>query len=75
MREWLSDLRKEKEMTCAELGERIGRSESYVFRIESGESKARGLDITTLTAIAKATGTDPMTILQAEIDWLVAKKA
>lgn len=40
MREWLKAARKEAGMTCREMAVRLGISESYYYRIETGEKKA-----------------------------------
>lgn len=74
MRTWLTDLRTENGLTCKALGEKIGHTESYVFRVETAMLKKKGLDISLLIQIAKALGRDPVEVLQMEIDWLKGGK-
>ena len=74
MRKWFADLRAETGMTCKALGQKMGHSESYVFRIETGDLKAKGLNTKLLIEIAEATGRDPMDLVRAEIKWMQGKE-
>lgn len=69
VRKWLVDLRKEKGLTCRELGERIGVSEVYMFNLEHGTRCAKGMKVSHICKIAEATGSLAIDLLQAEIDW------
>lgn len=50
MREWLFDIRKNKNFTMAEVADKSGISESYYSMIESG---ARGVSVSTAKSISK----------------------
>lgn len=70
MRNWLKDLRAEKKLTCKELGRRIGKSEPFVYMLETGERYPKGMRVDMVIQIAEAVGADAMKCLQAEIEWL-----
>lgn len=69
-RKWLKDLRKEKGLTLKELGQRVGHSESYLFHLENGTRKGKGLTVELICRIATATGALAYDLLQAEQAWL-----
>jgi transcriptional regulator with XRE-family HTH domain len=56
------EARKSAKLTQAELAGRLGKPQSYVSKVESGE---RRLDVVELTALAEALGTDPAGLLAA----------
>lgn len=70
VRKWLVDLRKEKGLTCKELGAKIGVSESYVFNLEQGARAQKGIRPLMVAQIAEAVGVSPMPLLQAEVEYL-----
>ena len=51
MREWLKNLRVEKNLTMKEVSEKLGISESYYCTIEKGERQKR-MDLSLATGIA-----------------------
>ena len=51
MREWLRNLRIEKNMTQAEVGKRLGISESYYCLIENGD-RQKNMDISILSKLS-----------------------
>ena len=53
MREWLFNLRKAKNLTLKEAGEKLGISESYYKMIESGQ-RQQNMDMTLIQAISDA---------------------
>jgi transcriptional regulator with XRE-family HTH domain len=53
-------LRKSKNLTQAEVAERLGRPQSVVAKYEGGE---RRLDVTEFIEVARALETDPCTVL------------
>lgn len=62
----LIEARRSRRITQAELGRRLGRSTSFVFRVEAG---ARHLDVAEFILIARAIGDDPYELLrQADQD-------
>lgn len=70
MRAWLKDLRAEKTLTCKELGRRIGKSESYVYLLETGERCPNGMRVDMVIQIAEAAGADAMNCLRSEVEWI-----
>lgn len=70
-RAWMKSLRKEKGLTLKKLGEAVGLSECYLYNIEEGTRKCRGMDTGLICKIAEATGAKPQKLLQAEMDWIV----
>ncbi|KPF62764.1 hypothetical protein IP69_20125 [Bosea sp. AAP35] len=62
----LVEARRSRRITQAELGRRLGRSTSFVFRVEAG---ARHLDVAEFILLARAIGVDPYELLmQADQD-------
>jgi transcriptional regulator with XRE-family HTH domain len=57
----LVEARRSRRITQAELGRRLGRSTSFVFRVEAG---ARHLDVAEFILIARAIGVDPYELLR-----------
>lgn len=57
----LIEARRSQRITQAELGRRLGRSTSFVFRVEAG---ARQLDVADLILIARAIGIAPYELLR-----------
>lgn len=53
MREWLKTLRKDNNLTAAEMADKLGISESYYSLIENGERQKK-MDIVLVTRIAEA---------------------
>lgn len=53
-------LRKSKNLTQAEVAERLGRPQSFVAKYEGGE---RRLDVAEFIEVARALETDPCTVL------------
>ena len=68
-RVWMKELRKEKGLTLKKLGEAVGLSECYLFRIEQGERKLDGMDTALLCKMAAALKEKPMKLLRAEMAW------
>ena len=70
MREWLREIRYEEHLSCKALGKKIGKSEAYIYNLEQGTLKSKGLNVELLIQIAEAVGKDPTDVFQAEIKWL-----
>ena len=51
MRDWLFNSRKEKDLTQAQIAERIGITESYYCMIENGDRQKR-MDITLVAKLS-----------------------
>lgn len=66
MREWLKQRRTEQHLTGAELGRRLGISESYYFLIESGK-RQNPMMIDMAVKLAQALKLDPMQVIRWEI--------
>lgn len=66
MREWLKQRRTEQHLTGAELGRRLGISESYYFLIESGK-RQNPMMVDMAVKIATALHLDPMQVIRWEI--------
>ena len=52
MRDWLFNSRKEKDLTQAQIAERIGITESYYCMIENGDRQKR-MDITLVAKLSE----------------------
>lgn len=59
-RELLIGIRKEADLTQAELSSRLGRPQSFVSKYERGE---RRLDVVEFCSVARALSTDPVKLL------------
>ena len=59
-RELLVDVRKNADLTQAELSRRLSRPQSFVSKYERGE---RRLDVIEFGEVAKALGVDPVKLL------------
>lgn len=75
MREWMKKLRKEKGVTLATLSKATGLSVCYLYNIEMGWRKCKGLDAAQIEAFARALGVPPRTVYCAESEWLKEVKA
>jgi transcriptional regulator with XRE-family HTH domain len=60
----LTDARQKAALTQMDLGERIGKPQSYVSKFESGE---RRLDVVEFIAVARAIGVDPVPIFKSVV--------
>lgn len=54
-REWMTEAREQKGLSCKEAGKLLGMSESYYFRIENGVGKKR-FDLPFAVAVSKVLG-------------------
>lgn len=70
MCEALVAARRKAGVTQIELAERIGRTQSFVSQIERG---VRRLDVIEFYAIAKALGTDPVSLFSTLVENLPAR--
>ncbi|WP_373964206.1 helix-turn-helix domain-containing protein [Kosakonia sacchari] len=57
----LKKARKERGITQAQLAEALGRPQSFIAKIESGE---RRLDVVEFVHLARLVGLEPMDVLQ-----------
>lgn len=60
LRDLLTQAREAAGMTQAEVAERIGRPQSFVSKVETGE---RRLDVVEFVEFAEAIGADPLRLL------------
>lgn len=67
MREYLYDLRTAKGLTCKQVGEACGISESYYYSIEQGD-KQKKMKIDLAWKLAAALGVSVDDIVRAECD-------
>ncbi|MBQ0101082.1 MAG: helix-turn-helix transcriptional regulator [Lachnospiraceae bacterium] len=65
MRDWLAKKRKQKNLTQAELAERVNITESYLCLIEQGERQKK-LDITLAVKLADALNMEIAEVIDAE---------
>lgn len=65
MRTWLIDIRKQKQLTQAEVASAAGISQSYYAEIESG-ARGAALKVPTAKAIAKVLGFNWQLFYEAE---------
>jgi transcriptional regulator with XRE-family HTH domain len=64
---WLASTREALGMTQVQLAKRVGRSQSFVAKTETGQ---RRLDVIEFIALAKALGTSPERLFQRLLDQL-----
>lgn len=65
MRGWLKTLRKDNNLTAAEMADRLGISESYYSLIENGERQKK-MDIVLVTRIAEVLNKSIVEIINLE---------
>jgi transcriptional regulator with XRE-family HTH domain len=61
LRELLIEVREEAGLTQVELGEKLGRPQTFVSKIERG---VRGVDLIEFLEIARAIGFDPVDFIR-----------
>lgn len=66
MREYLKDMRQKHKMSMQEVADAIGISRQYYEMIENGKRQKR-MDITLISALAKAFSVSPEVILDNEM--------
>ena len=69
MREWLKNARTEKNLTMAEIGSKLGISESYYCSIENG-TRQRKMDCVLVGALSAILQMPVDVIIQHEKIWL-----
>jgi len=69
MREWLKNARTEKNLTMAEMGSKLGISESYYCSIENG-TRQRKMDCVLVGALSAILQMPVDVIIQHEKIWL-----
>lgn len=68
MREWLRNIRSEKQLTQLEMSRKMGISESYYNLIESG-ARQINMNISTISKLASALDISVNEIVNHEIDY------
>jgi transcriptional regulator with XRE-family HTH domain len=64
---WLANIREALGMTQVQLAKRLGKTQSFVAKTETGQ---RRLDVVEFIALAKALGTSPERLFQRLLDQL-----
>lgn len=68
MRDWLSEVRSNLGLTLAQMGERLGISESYYLMIEQGK-RQRKMDVALITKLSDVSGLSLDEIVKREEVW------
>ena len=72
MREWLKNLRTEKNLTMKDLGRKLGISESYYCEIENG-NRQKKMDVTLIAGLSNALNIPMAVIVQKESEYRSCK--
>lgn len=73
MREWLRDLRNQKELTMKAVAEKLGISESYYCAIENGERQKR-MDMLLAAGLSAVFEIPVVRIIELDSSWKAGKE-